>query len=141
MLILFLLLLLLDLQHSALPDIPYQEFTVTDLTELSWSGCSMNPMDGYENIPTDLTIDWADTFKEQTNPSSLTSLQDLGLQNAMTSTRMIPNNIDIPVAPPDPEPPKPISTPEPPSVAILTITGLALLYLIFGYSRRLRQYR
>ncbi|MDR1140394.1 MAG: hypothetical protein LBL62_01790 [Planctomycetaceae bacterium] len=67
-------------------------------------------------------------------------LQDLGLQNAMTSTRMIPNNIGIPVAPPDPEPPKPVSTPEPPSVAILAITGLALLYLIFGYSRRLRLY-
>jgi hypothetical protein len=140
-LILLFLFLLLDLQHPALPDIPYQEFTVTDLTELAWSGCSMNPMDGYENIPADLTVDWADTFKEQTNPSPTTTLQDLGLQNTIAPMRMIPNNIGIPVMPPDPELPQPIATPEPPPIAILTITGLALLYLIFGYSRRLRQYR
>ncbi|MDR1141301.1 MAG: hypothetical protein LBL62_06395 [Planctomycetaceae bacterium] len=53
--------------------------------ELAWSGCSMNPMDGYENIPADLTVDWTDVFKEQTNPLPTTTLQYLSSQNAVAS--------------------------------------------------------
>jgi hypothetical protein len=139
-LILLFLLLVLDLQHSPIPDLPHQDFTVTDLTELAWLGCSMNPMDGYENIPSDLTVDWAETFKEPTNQPLATTLQEFPSQNTITPMRMIDDNPGIPVAPPNPDPPQPIATPEPPPIAMLMIAGLALLYLLFGYSRRLQLY-
>ncbi|MDR2705407.1 MAG: hypothetical protein LBC02_06485 [Planctomycetaceae bacterium] len=140
-LILLFLFLLLDLQHLPIPNIPYQEFTVLDPTELAGLGCSMNPMDGYENVPSDLTVDWADTFKDQTNPSPPTTLQDLQRQqDSVVPMRMIDDNPVVPNPPSSPDPPQPIATPEPPPIAILTISGLALLYLLFGYSRRLRHY-
>jgi hypothetical protein len=96
-------------------------------------------MDGYENVPSDLTVDWAETFKDQTNPSPTTTLQDLQQQNTITPMRMIDG--DSAPIPNHPDPPQPITTPEPPPIAILTIAGLALLYLLFGYSRRLRYYQ
>jgi hypothetical protein len=101
----------------------------------------MNPMDGYENVPSDLTVDWTETFKDQTNPSPPTTLQDFQQQqDSVVPMRMIDNNLVIPVPPCNPDPPQPIVTPEPPPIAILTISRLALLYLLFGYSRRLRHY-
>ena len=139
-LILLFLFLVLDFQHPPIPDLPYQDFRVTDLTEFAWLGCSMNPMDGYENVPTDLTVDWADTFKDQTNSPTVPSLQEFQSQRSVAPMRMIDDNPGIPVAPPDPNPPQPVATPEPPPIAMLTLAGLALLYLLFGYSRRLRLY-
>jgi hypothetical protein len=140
-LILLFLFSVLDFQHPPIPNLPCQEFTVTDLTEFAGSGCSMNPMDGYKNVPADLTVDWAETFNDQTNPSPLITLQNLQQQqDSITPMRMIGDNPVVPVPPPNPDPPQPIATPEPPPIAILTITGLALLYLLFGYSRRLRLY-
>jgi hypothetical protein len=141
-LILLFLFLVLDLQHSSIPDLPHQDFTVTDLTELAWLGCSMNPMDGYENVPSDLTVDWAETFKDQTNPPPPTTLQDFQQQqDSITPMRMIDDDPVVPIPPSNPDPPQPIVTPEPPPIAILTIAGLALLYLLFGYSIRLRYYQ
>jgi hypothetical protein len=140
-LILLFLFLVLDFQHIPIQDLPYQNFTVTDLAELAWLGCSMNPMDGYENIPSDLTADWSETFKNQTNPSPPTTLQDFQQQQgSVTPMRMIDDNLVVPVPPSNPDPPQPIATPEPPPIAILAIAGLALLYLLFGYSRHMRLY-
>jgi hypothetical protein len=101
----------------------------------------MNLMDGYENVPSDLTVDWAETFHAQTNPSPPTSLQDFQQQqNSVTPMRMIDDNLVVPVPPSNPDPPQPITTPEPPPLVILAIAGLALLYLLFGYSQRMRLY-
>jgi hypothetical protein len=140
MMFFILLFLLLDFQHLSVPDLPYQEFTVTDISELAYAGCSMNPMDGGENVPADLTVDWADTLNDQTNSPPSTSLQDLQSQNEMTALRMIDDPV-VPIPLPNPAPPQPIATPEPHPIAILTLCGIALLYLLFGYSRRLRYYR
>ena len=140
-LILLFLFSVLDFQHPPIPNLPCQEFTVTDLTEFAGSGCSMNPMDGYKNVPADLTVDWVETFNDQTNPSPPTTLQDLQqLQNSVVPMRMIDDNPVIPVPLCNSDLPQPIVTPEPPPIAILTIAVLVFLYLLFGYSRRLRYY-
>jgi hypothetical protein len=99
----------------------------------------MNPMDGYETIPADFTTDWVETFNDQTNTPTSTPLQDLESQNAVAPMRMIDDS-GAPIPSPRPESPQPIATPEPPPIAILTLCGIALLYLLFGYSRRMRLY-
>jgi hypothetical protein len=139
MTILFLLFLFLDLQHPPVPDSPNQDFNVTDVTEPSLAGCAMNPSDGNGQCPADLTVDWADPFKDQTPTPSPLALQESPSLTTVTSMRMNPDYPPIP--PSNPEPPQPVTTPEPPTIAILTLTGLALLYLMFGYSRRQRLYR
>jgi hypothetical protein len=139
MTLLFLLFLVLDFQCSPVTDLPYQDFRVTDISELAFAGCSMNPMDGYETIPADFTTDWVETFNDQTNTPTSTPLQDLESQNVVAPMRMIDDNPVIPPSPP--ESPQPIATPEPPPIAILALCGIALLYLLFGYSRRMRLYR
>jgi hypothetical protein len=101
----------------------------------------MNPMDGYKNVPADLKVDWVETFNDQTNPSPPTTLQDFQQQqDSVIPMRMIDDDPVIPVPPCNSDLPQPIVTPEPPPIAILIISGLVLLYLMFGYSRRLRYY-
>jgi hypothetical protein len=126
-----LLFLFLDIQYLPVSECPNQDFTVTEIKELSLTGCTFSPSGGTNNV--DLTVDWVDPLKEQMETSLPMTLQELQPSASVIPMRMIADEPQIPVTLP--------KNHEPPSVAILTMTGLALLYLIFGFSRRLRQYR
>jgi hypothetical protein len=129
MTMLLLLLLFLDLQHPPLPDLPLHGFTVTNVKEQTLHGCIFTPSDGGNNN-IDLTVEWADSFKDQTvQPLTFTIPPDI--QIVPCQITMCDHCIPTP-----PEKPKPTATPEPPTIAILSITGLVLLYLIFGHLRR-----
>ena len=132
----FLLLFMLDIQHPPQPDNPFAGFVVTSAVDNSaTSGCTMNPGSGNNFNADMISVDWAGVNDPHEGEAPVSHLPGAGLgDEALIAPMVMPYN--PPGQPnPDPEPPA-AATPEPSTMAILTITGAMLLFLLFGRKRQ-----
>jgi hypothetical protein len=126
---------LLDFQATRTADVLNNDFRVTEIEEPALTGCAMTPNNGTLNdmiliqppyhLPDDEPLQW-DVPQASVSAQNTTEMRILRMPFP-------------PAVPPElPQPPQQplVATPEPPPIAILTITGLALLFLLFG--RRIR---
>jgi hypothetical protein len=128
--LMLLLVTFLDFQRPVIE----QQFVVSEIVESTITGCATNPQSGgFDSDP--LAIEWrdqpAESVTETPLPLSIGSNNDPGGFQSMVFT--VPEN--------DSPPPIP-ATPEPPTVAILGITAIVLIFLLFGqrYGRRPSRY-
>lgn len=138
--ILFVLCLsLLDFQRPAIPDSIEKQFVVTELQEQTTTGCASSPQAGR---PTNhqIFIDQhaagpqSELPLDCNNPLPLVAGVDEQNNVFPVIPAMLPHD---PPGLPDsnPDPPPVAAVPEPPTLAILTISGVVLLYLLFGRKR------
>lgn len=139
--ILLFLLAFAGIQRPPIPDDIVREYVVTQIDDETTADCSTTPGSGARFSGEPLEIDW--NFSNEPEFShTLPPTQPLSVEllpnfpgnygtNGTNSMRIVPTR--------PPELPKtPTITPEPPPLAILTITGLTLLFLLFGHNRRRR---
>lgn len=145
--VLFVLFSLLDIQRPVIAaDGMEKKFVVSELVEASLTGCAENPQGGNGFNGEPLTVNWlkapepTDSNVNSTWFSSGVSGTDNEPMKTM-SMRVMP--VDPPNPNPDPNPPTPpvAATPEPSTLAILSMSAAVLLYLLFGRMKKHRLYR
>jgi hypothetical protein len=132
-----LLVSLLDFQRVALP--PDIDGFAVEIQEETTTGCAMLP--STDGAPLEL-----EDFLRQRSTAAQDATNDRPAQycNAVPASLLRPSSgledgrlRVMPVPVPQPEPaPEPILVPSPSSVAILSMTGLVLLFLLYGRMRR-----
>ena len=126
-------LLLLDFQATRTADVLNNDFRVTEIEEQVLTGCAMTPNNGTLN---DVILIQPPYHLPDDEPFRWEAPQQSGLSNNVAerydgSAKTV---LRMPFPPEPPQPPQQplVATPEPPTIAILTLTGLALLFLLFG---------
>lgn len=136
--LLLMFLTLLDIQRPPKPDDPIMEFSVTELSEESMTGCATLPHGGRVSDQS-LTVDWVmpnDSIETSTTQPFALEIGQAALSESQITSRVMPYDPPGLPDPPEPETPPVAVVPEPPTAAILTISGLALIYLLFGKKRQ-----
>ncbi len=129
--LILLCLSLLDVRHPPVPnDGIERKFVATQLVEQSLVDCTENTQGGGFNGDPH-TVDWT-TAPEPTEQGGVSTWFP---EDVSATENVVVQPMSMRVMSDDPPKPPVVVTPEPP-VAILFMTGLALLFLLFG--RRLR---
>lgn len=136
----FLLLLFLDIQHPPKPESPLAGFVVNDAVDNSaLTGCTMNPSSGGKFNADMISVDWVNNNDPHEGETSVSHLPEPGFGDEALITPMV-MPYDPPGLPdPNPEPPPVAVVPEPPTAAILTVSAVVLLFLLFGRRRLARR--
>ncbi len=141
--ILFLLLSLLDIKHPPIDDALIRDFTVNEIIDDTTTDCAEKDLPS-RRIEIHLKKDAIEPLKpEDVQNTSPPDNRFIPQDTTETIRSMV-----VPVKPPQPDPspqPEPpiVLTPEPAMLAILSITGAMLLFLLFGrrtgrrFSRRI----
>jgi len=145
MLVLLLLLAFLDFQHFTMTADDFgKQFVVTEIDESASTGCATNPQGGgFNGGP--LIVDWDELPKPATEVTTTPALPTFG---GDTNTGVLQPVVTVPIVTippgdaPTPQTPPPVAaTPEPSTVAILSITAAVLFFLLFGQRYGLRPFR
>lgn len=136
MITIILLLLLLDIQRPPIPETVDNRFVVTELVEESLTGCAPSYQSGGAQNQM-ITVDWVGNDDPHERTTATARLTGPGFGDETLVTPMV-MPYDPPGLPdPDPTTPPPVAVvPEPPTAAILGISTVALLYLLFGRKRQ-----
>jgi len=119
----------LDIFHPAVPtDGLEKKFVVSTITESALTDCATNSQKGSVDVSDPFSIEWPESAAENTanwaSPAFTTENDSGGIAPMLF---MMPGD-----PPPPPLPPPVAAVPEPSTVAILGITAIVLLFLLFG---------
>ena len=125
---------LLDFQSMPKPENGMSRFVVNkSLDNSATTGCTMSPSQG-RAANTMIDVEWINFDDPHDASHTISAMPSYSLDDAPPITlKVMP--YDPPGLPDPPDPPPAVVVPEP-TAAIITISGLALLYLIFGKKRR-----
>jgi hypothetical protein len=141
--LILLCLAMLDFQRIPIPDSMEKQFVVTELSEHSTTGCATLPHSGRPSNHR-IFIDVVNNGDPHEGATTISGISATNYHAGAMETPVVPamKVYDPPGKPePNPDPPPVATVPEPPTVAILTITGIVLLYLLFGRQRKQKLYR
>lgn len=129
---------LTGLQRTAIPDDIVREFVVTTIVDETTADCSTPPGGGARFVGDPFEIDWVIPADLESGelPLPAPTLTINSPYSGYPGRHLNGSVNSIATRSPDPQmPDPPIMTPEPPPVAILTLTGVMLIYLLFGRKR------
>ena len=139
MFVLLFLMVFLDVQRPVIAvDGMEKQFVVSELVEQSLTGCAENLQGGGGFNGDPLTVDWLKS-PEPTEGNINSAWFPTGVSATENASALPMSMRVVPVDPPNPDPntgdpgvPPVAATPEPSTVAILGITAVTLLFLLFG---------